>query len=83
MNACPAEGCKFVGKSEKALASHVNKCNKGEATLALIAEDIRQHRADGRQAKRCRISSPERRLELALDMQEPMDVDLEVRAIAN
>ena len=47
------------------------------AGLASIAEDIEQHKADYRQAKRRRISSPER-LDVVPEAEEPADANLEV-----
>ena len=77
MPSCPAQGCKFTAKSDRAVTAHANKCKKAANILASIADDVNQHEADRRQAKRRRISSPER-LEVIPEVEEPMDVDPEV-----
>ena len=76
---CPAEGCKYVTKSDRALASHMMRCTYAAAGLSTIADNVREHEGDQRQAKRPRISPPEH-LETAVpDPDEDMDVDLEAR----
>lgn len=74
---CPAEGCKFIANSDRALTVHVKKCKKARDGLASIAEGIQQHEADFREAKRRRIS----RLEAVPEVGEPMNVDLEVSSV--
>ena len=63
---CPGEGCKFTTKSDRAHTSHVGKCQKAKAGLALVAGEVEQ-----RQAKRQRILSPEHP-EPDLDSEESM-----------
>ena len=77
MLSCPAEGCTYRGKNDKALSNHLAICKKAASGLALIAGDVEQHEADYRQAKRCRILSPEHP-EVLLDVEGPADVDYEV-----
>ena len=48
---CPAEGCGFKAKSDRALAVHLGKCKKAAIGLASVADDAEQHEADHRQAK--------------------------------
>ncbi|KAF9642395.1 hypothetical protein BDM02DRAFT_3133118 [Thelephora ganbajun] len=76
MLVCPAEGCKFTTKSNRALTAHVVRCKRAAIELTLITEDARQHKADCREAKRCRISSVEH-LEVIPEVEEPMDIDPE------
>ena len=79
MLTCPAEGCGFKTKTDRGLSVHLNHYKKAKAGLASIAKDIRRRREAGhhRQAKRRRISSPER-LEFVPDIQEPtVEADLE------
>jgi hypothetical protein len=77
MLSCPAEGCKFTTKSDRALTVHVGKCKKAAIGLASIADEVERREADHREAKRRRISLLER-LEVLPEVEEPMDVDLEV-----
>ena len=77
MLSCPAEGCKFTVRSDRALTVHVKKCKKARDGLTLTAEDIQQHEADYRKAKRRKIS----RLEAVPEVGEPMNVDLEVSSM--
>ena len=78
MLTCPAEGCKFTTKSDRALTVHLGKCKKAGMTgLASIAEDIERHTIDYRQAKRRRISFPGR-LDVVPEAEEPVDANLEV-----
>jgi len=77
MLSCPAEGCKFTAKSDRALTVHVKKCKKARDGLASTAEDIQQYEADYREAKRRRIS----RLEVVPEVGEPMNMDLEVSSV--
>lgn len=82
---CPAEGCTFKAKNDRALAAHRRQCKKAARELALIAEEVEQREIDHRQAKRRRISSPVR-LEDVSEAEEPMDTnveDVEVRLINN
>ena len=74
---CPAEGCKFTAKSDRALTAHVHKCKKAATVLVSIADEVEQREADHRQAKRRRVLSPER-LEDVPEVEEPMEVDPEV-----
>ena len=81
MLTCPAEGCSFTAKSDRALTAHLRKCKKAGITgLASIAEDIERHEADHREAKRRRISFPER-LDVVPEVEEPVDADFEVRLV--
>ena len=80
MLTCYVEGCDYATKSDRALTSHVNNCKKAKTRLAEVAEEVKQCRIDRRQAKRRRISSPER-LELPPDILELMDIDPKVRTL--
>ena len=81
MLTCPAEGCRFTAKSDRALTAHLRKCKKaGIAGLASIAEDVERYEADHREAKRRRISLSER-LDVVPEVEEPMDADFEVRLV--
>ncbi|KAF9784524.1 hypothetical protein BJ322DRAFT_1021260 [Thelephora terrestris] len=78
MLSCPAEGCTFRAKSDRALTTHIGKCKKAAAGLASIAEEIGQHEAEGhRQPKRRRILSPEHP-EVMVDVEETAYVDCEI-----
>jgi hypothetical protein len=74
MLACPAEGCEFTAKSDRALTVHLGRCKRAASGLTLVAEDVERYETERRQVKRRRIPSPERLEEVG----EPMDVDLEV-----
>ena len=80
MLTCYIEGCDYATKSNKALTSHVNNCKKAKTRLAKVAEEVKQCRIDCRQAKQCRISSPEC-LELPPDILELMDINPKVCAL--
>ena len=80
MLACPAEGCKFKARSDRALTVHISKCKKAVTGLTSIADGIGRHEADYRQAKRRRISSPEH-LDVVPEVEVPMDTNLEVRSV--
>jgi hypothetical protein len=81
MLSCPAEGCTFRAKTDRALTTHIGKCKKAAAGLASIAEEIEQHEAEGhRQPKRRRILSPEHP-EVMVDVEETAYVDCEVRTM--
>ena len=69
---CPGKGCNFIPKSDRALTTHVGKCEKAKAGLALIAEEVEQ-----RQAKRQRVLSPEHP-EADLDSEEPMVCSIKI-----
>ena len=80
MLTCYIEGCNYATESDRALTSHVNNCKKAKTRLAEIAEEVKQYEIDCREAKRRRISSPER-LEFPPDILEPMDIDHKVRTL--
>ncbi|KAF9643156.1 hypothetical protein BDM02DRAFT_3192110 [Thelephora ganbajun] len=73
---CPAEGCTFTTKSDRALTTHLGKCKRAATELTLITEDVRQQEDDRQQAKQHKILSLER-LEVVPEVEEPMDVDPE------
>lgn len=77
MLVCPAEGCNFRAKSDRALTVHLGKCKKAAIGLTSIAEEVGQHETDYQEAKRRRVSSPEH-YEDVPEVEEPMDVDPEV-----
>ena len=77
MLTCPAEGCEFRAKNDRSLSAHVRQCQRAAIGLASVAEQVEQHEADQRQAKRRRLSSVEP-LEVTPEVEESMDVDLEV-----
>jgi hypothetical protein len=80
MLTCPAEGCPFITNGDRSLTNHVKKCTKATTGLASVGKEARRREADSRQAKRRRISSPERS-ESVPGVGEPMDVDPEVRSV--
>lgn len=77
---CPAEGCGVRVKSDRALTGHLKTCKKAKAGLASVSTEVKRREDDYRQAKRRKISSSEH-LEIAPEVTEPMDVDLEVRSV--
>jgi len=79
MLSCPAEGCGFKTKSDRALAVHLGKCKRAATGLASVADDAERHEADRRRAKRRRITESPEHLEVTSEVEEPMDIDLEVR----
>ena len=79
MLTCPANGCGFKAKSDRSLTAHLQKCKKAATGLALVGEELEQHDADHRQAKRRKISSLER-LEVVPEAGDP---GLEVRVMNN
>ena len=51
MLVCPAEGCKFKAKSDRALTVHVGKCKKALAGLTSVGHAVEQREENYRQAK--------------------------------
>ena len=80
MLTCPAEGCGFKARNDRALATHIRKCKKAATGLALVADEIGCHEADHRQAKQHKILSPEH-LDIVPEVEVPMDTGLEVRSV--
>jgi len=81
MLTCPAEGCKFKTKSDRALSVHLGRCKRAAIGLASVADDAEQYEADRRQAKRRRVSGSPEHLEVISEVEESMDIDLEVRYV--
>ena len=79
MPTCPAKGCGFKAKTDRSLSLHLQKCKKAAAGLALVGEEVEQHDADYRQAKRRKVSSLEQ-LEVVPEAEDP---GLEVRVTNN
>ena len=75
---CPAEGCDYAAKSDRGLTHHVMKCPHTAAGLTSVADNIADRDVGQWQAKRRRISSPQRPEIAVPGPGEGMDVDLEV-----
>ncbi|KAF9783930.1 hypothetical protein BJ322DRAFT_1109780 [Thelephora terrestris] len=76
MLVCPAEGCNFKAKGDRALTTHVGKCKIAKLGLASVGKEVKRREDDYQQAKRRKISSSEH-LEIVPEAVEPADVDLE------
>ena len=74
---CPAKGCKFTAKTDRALTVHLGKCKKAASGLASVAESVGEYEADHWQAKRRKISFLEPS-DVRSEVEEPMGVELEV-----
>ena len=77
---CPAKGCKFTAKTDRALTVHLGKCKKAASGLASVAESVEEYEADRWQAKRRKISFLEPS-DVRSEVEEPMGVDLEVCSV--
>ena len=75
MLTCPAEGCEFRAKSDRALTIHLGSCKKAESGLTSIAEDV-----DHRWAKRRKVLSSGY-LEVIPEVEEPKDANIEVCSV--
>ncbi|KAF9778131.1 hypothetical protein BJ322DRAFT_1025230 [Thelephora terrestris] len=81
MLVCPAEGCNFKAKGDRALTTHVGKCKIAKLGLASVGKEVKRREDDYQQAKRRKISCSEH-LEIVPEAVEPADVDLEVATAA-
>lgn len=79
MLTCPAQGCGFKAKTDRSLTLHLQRCKKAATGLALVGEEVKQHDADHRQAKRRKTSA----LELLEVVPEAEDPGLEVCVMIN
>ena len=79
MLACPADGCNFSSKSDRGLSVHVGRCKKAKIGFREIFDDVQQYEADHQRAKR-RKTSHLGHSEIVPEVDEPIDVDLEVRS---